>query len=96
MIAWQRARHVLQLVDERAPLLFGPRPRAVEKGFRENRLIEQFLLDLVGRIRDDSQRGEHVSDDFVVSESPTLGQAAWNAGVQEPGLEITADFVGAV
>src|SRR5207237_6633948 len=96
VLARQRTRHVLQLVDEGASLLYRPCPGAVEQSFRQNRLIEQLLLDLVRWIRDDSQSREDVSDDFVVGKSPTLGQAAWDAGVQEGRLEVATDFVGAV
>src|SRR5438045_2152656 len=83
VLARQRTRHVLELVDEGASLLFSPSPGAVEQSVGENGLIKQLLLDLVGRIRNDPQSGEDVSDDFVVSQSATLRQAARDARVQE-------------
>src|SRR6266513_2257303 len=88
VLAWQRPRHVLQLVDECASLLFRPRSRAVEESFGKNRLVEQLLLDLVGWICDDPQSGEDIGDNFVVSECPALRQAARDAGVQESRLEV--------
>ena len=81
--ARQTRRHVLEMAAERVSSGVGLGARFVEQRAREDDAEECVAKQIVVRVRDHAQRGEHVGDDGILGERASVRETAGNAGVEK-------------